>query len=191
MMDRVIDLRSDTVTLPTERMRLAMQLAEVGDSQKREDPSVNRLEAMAAEKLGKEAAIFLPSGTMSNLIAIMSHTHRGEKVIAGQLSHIINSEGDGVTSIAGLMPQIVPDQDGIPDPADVERAILLPSADSPHTTLVCLENTHNWASGAAATPAEVAAVAAVAHRHGLKVHVDGARLFNAAVALKVEAKELV
>ncbi len=153
MIDRVVDLRSDTVTLPTERMRLAMQQAEVGDSQKREDPSVNRLEAMAAEMLGKEAAIYLPSGTMSNLIAIMSHTHRGDRVVAGQLSHIVNSEGDGVTAIAGLMPQMVPDFDGIPDPADVENAIILPSGDSPHTTLVCLENTHNWASGAAATGA--------------------------------------
>ncbi len=188
---QVVDLRSDTVTQPTEKMRLAMQQAEVGDSQKSEDPTVNRLEAMAAERLGKEAAVFLPSGTMSNLIAIMSHTRRGDRVVLGQLSHIFNSEGDGITGIAGAMPQPVPDDDGVPSPSDVEKAITPPAGDAPYTTLICLENTHNWASGAVATPSQIAAIAAVARRYGLAIHVDGARLFNAAVALKIEARELV
>ncbi len=190
-MTRVVDLRSDTVTLPTERMRLAMQQAEVGDSQKDEDPSVNRLEAMAADMLGKETAVFVPSGTMSNLAAIMAHCQRGDRAVVGQLSHILNSEFDGITTIAGVMPQPVPDYDGIPTPEDVELAITPAGGGAPRTTLVCLENTHNWASGAVATPDEIGAVAAVARRYGAHVHVDGARLFNAVVALKIEARDLV
>lgn len=190
-MIRVIDLRSDTVSEPTEKMRLAMQQAEVGDSQKAEDPTVNRLEAMAAEMLGKEAAIFLPSGTMSNLIAIMCHTRRGDRVVLGRLSHILNSEGDGLTAVAGVMPQAVPDDEGIPSPADVDQAITPRSAESPYTTLICLENTHNWAGGAASTPGEIAGIAAVASRYDVPIHVDGARLFNAAVALHLEVRDLV
>jgi len=190
-MIRTVDLRSDTVTLPTERMRLAMQQAEVGDSQKDEDPSVNRLEAMSAAMLGKEAAVFVPSGTMSNLSAIMAHCQRGDRAVVGQLSHILNSEFDGITTVAGVMPQPVPDYDGIPTPEDVEQAITPAGAGAPRTTLVCLENTHNWASGAVGTPEEIGAVVAVARKYGARVHVDGARLFNAAVALRIEAKELV
>ena len=194
---RVVDLRSDTVTLPTEKMRLAMQQAEVGDSQKGEDPSVNRLQEMAAAMLGKESAVFLPSGTMSNLVAVMSHCEHGNQVVLGQLSHILNAELAGITAVAGVMPAAVPDPDGIPNPEDVETAIIPPPAQSkrsyerPYTALVCLENTHNRAGGAVATPGEINAVAAVAKKHGVPVHLDGARLFNAAVALKIDARELV
>lgn len=191
MTARLVDLRSDTVSLPNAKMRLAMQSAEVGDSQKAEDPSVNRLEALAAQMLGKEAAIFLPSGTMSNLIAIMAHCRRGDRAVVGQLSHILNSESDGITLVAGVMPQAVPDFDGIPSPADVERALTPSAGGSPYTSLICLENTHNWASGAACTPGEIAAVAEVGRRYGIPIHMDGARLFNAVVALKVEPSELV
>ena len=188
---RVVDLRSDTVTLPTEKMRLAMQQAEVGDSQKGEDPSVNRLQDMAASMLGKEDAVFLASGTASNLIDVLSHCQRGDRVVLGQLCHIYNSEMDGLAAIAGVNPKAVPDFDGIPDPKDVETAINPRSAGRPYTSLVCMENTHNWAGGAVATPEEIGAVAAVAKRHDVAVHVDGARLFNAAAALKIEARELV
>ncbi len=190
-MSRTVDLRSDTVTLPTEKMRLAMQQAEVGDSQKDEDPSVNKLERLAASMLGKEAAVFLPSGTMSNLTAILSHCQRGDRAVVGRLSHILNSEFDGITTIAGVMPQAVPDSAGIPTPDDVEEAISPAGGTTPRTTLLCLENTHNWASGAVATPAEIGSVAAVARRYDLRIHVDGARLFNAAVALGVAPEELV
>lgn len=191
MATRTVDLRSDTVTKATDKMRLAMQQAEVGDSIKGDDPSVNRLQEMSAAMLGKEAGIYLPSGTMSNLTAIMVHCRRGEEAIVGTLSHIVHGELDGVTALAGVMPKMVPDQDGIPSPADVEAAIRPRSGGRPHTALVCLENTHNWAGGAVSTPEEMGAVASVARKYGLPVHVDGARLFNAAVALKVEARELV
>ena len=191
MATRVVDLRSDTVTQPTERMRLAMQQAEVGDSQKNEDPSVNRLQEMAAAMLGKEAAVYLPSGSMSNLVAIMAHSQPGDRAVVGQLSHIYNSELDGISRVAGVMPKPVADHDGIPDPRDVEMAITPRSAGRPYTTLVCLENTHNQAGGAVATVEEMGSIIAVARKHGAAVHLDGARLFNASVALKIEAKELV
>lgn len=191
MATRVVDLRSDTVTQPTERMRLAMQRAEVGDSQKGEDPSINKLQEMAAALLGKEAGLFLPSGTMSNLVAIMAHTQRGDRIVVGQIAHCYSLEADGMTSVAGVMPVAVPDHDGIPTPQEVEAAISPRSTGRPYTSLICLENTHNRASGAVATPAEIGAIAAVARRYESPIHVDGARLFNAAVALEVDAKELV
>lgn len=191
MSTRVVDLRSDTVTLPTEKMRLAMQQAEVGDSQKGEDPSINRLQEMAAAKLGKEAAVFLPSGTMSNLAAVMSHCQRGDRVVVGQIAHVYSLEGDGMTAVAGVMPVTVPDFDGIPDPRDVEAAIFSRGSGRPHTSLILLENSHNRAGGAVATPAEVGSVAAVARKYDIPIHVDGARIFNAAAALKVDVKELV
>ncbi|MGE5620541.1 MAG: GntG family PLP-dependent aldolase [Sphingomonadaceae bacterium] len=188
---RVVDLRSDTVTLPTEKMRVAMQRAEVGDAQKGEDASVNRLEAMAAARLGKEAAVFLPSGTMSNLVAVMSHCQRGDRVVVGQISHVYSLEADGMTSVAGVMPVTVPDFDGVPDPRAVEAAIFPRTSGRPHTSLILLENTHNRACGAVVTPAEIGAVAEVARRYDVPIHVDGARIFNAAVALKVDVKDLV
>jgi len=192
MSARVVDLRSDTVTLPTERMRLAMQRAVVGDSLKQEDPSVNRLQEMAASMLGKEAAVYLPSGTMSNLTAIMTHCRRGNRAVVGREAHIMHSEMDGITALAGVMPTAVPDPEGIPDPRDVEAAITpRNSSGEPYTALVCIENTHNRMGGAVATPQEIAAVAEVAHKYDVPVHMDGARLFNAAVALKVPARELV
>lgn len=191
MASRVVDLRSDTVSQATEKMRVAMAQAEVGDSQKGEDPSVNRLQELAASILGKEATIYVPSGTMSNLVSVLAHTQRGDRVVLGQISHILGSEADGITSIAGVMPTPVPDLDGIPDPRDVEAAIFPRSGGRPYTSLVCVENTHNRASGAVATPQEIAAVAEVARRYEIPVHMDGARVFNAAVALRVNPKEVV
>jgi threonine aldolase len=191
MAERVVDLRSDTVSLATERMRLAMQQAEVGDSQKREDPSVNRLQEMAAAMLGKEAAIYVPSGTMGNLAAVLAHTQPGDRAVVGESSHLYTAESDGMTRIAGVMPQVVADADGMPAPEDVERALTPRSAGRPYTTLICIENTHNKAGGAVATPEETAEIAAIARRHGAAFHIDGARIFNAAVALKIDVKELV
>jgi threonine aldolase len=191
MARRVVDLRSDTVSLATERMRLAMQQAEVGDSQKGEDPSVNRLQEISADMLGKEAAIYVPSGTMGNLAAVMAHTQPGDRVVVGKFSHLYTAESDGMTRIAGVMPHLVSDVDGIPTPMDVEMAVTPRSAGRPYTTLISIENTHNKAGGAVATPEETAEIAAIARRHGVAFHIDGARIFNAAVALKVDVKELV
>jgi threonine aldolase len=191
MTTRVVDLRSDTLSLATDRMRLAMQQAEVGDSQKHEDPSVNRLQEMAAEMLGKEAALYIPSGTMGNLAAVLAHTQPGDRVVVGQFSHLYTAESDGMTRIAGVMPQPVSDVDGIPSPRDVEAAITPRSVGRPYTTLISIENTHNQAGGAVATPEEIEEIAAIARRHGVAFHIDGARIFNAATALELDVADLV
>ena len=186
-MPRVIDLRSDTVTLPTPVMRRAMFEAELGDDVYGEDPTVNRLEAMAAERLGKEAGLFVPSGTMANLACLLAHCQRGDEAIMGHLSHTFLFEAGGSAAVGGIHPRTVRNQpDGTLDLDEVEGAIR--SADNPHyprTRLVCLENTHNRCSGAVLSPSYMAAVRQLADRHELAVHLDGARIFNAAVALGV------
>lgn len=189
---KIIDLRSDTVTLPTPAMRRATAEAELGDDVFGEDPTVNRLEAMAARLLGKEAALLVASGTMANLVAQLTHCHRGNEVIVGSEAHILHSEVGGAAAVGGIQLRPVPnDEFGRIDPADVEATIRPPNIHFPKTGLVCLENTHNRCSGAVLTVADTAAVAAVAHRHGIPVHLDGARVFNAAVALGVPASDLV
>ncbi len=190
---RVIDLRSDTVSQPTEEMRRAMADAEVGDDVSGEDPTMNRLQERAAEMLGKEAGMFTASGTMSNLIAALTYCHRGDEVIMGDQSHMFWNECGGVSALAGAQTRVVPtDEQGRLDPADVEAAIR-PKGNIhyPPTTLVCLENTHNRCSGTALTPEDTGRVAEVAHAAGASVHMDGARIFNAAVALEVPAEALV
>jgi threonine aldolase len=190
--DRVIDLRSDTVTHPTPAMREAMYRAEVGDDVYGEDPTVNRLEAMAAERLGKEAALLLLSGTMGNLVGILAQTRSGDEVIVGEHCHIFLNEAGGAAALGGVQLYPVPSRRGVLDPQRVEAAIRDPkNLHFPRSVLVCLENTHNRDGGAPLTVADTEAVAAVAHRRGLRVHVDGARLFNAAVALGVPASRLV
>lgn len=187
-----IDLRSDTVTKPTPEMREAMAKAPVGDDVYGEDPTVNRLQGIAAERLGKEAAIFVPSGTMGNLASLLAHCGRGEEVITGDKSHTFLYEQGGMASLGGIMPHTVPNQpDGTIDLEDIEGAIRGDDAHYPRTRLICLENTHNACNGTPLTSSYVSQVADLAHHHGLKVHVDGARLFNAAVALGVDAKDLV
>ena len=184
----VIDLRSDTFTHPTATMRRAMSEAEVGDDVYMEDPTVRRLERMAAEAMGKEAALFVVSGTMGNLVAVLVQTQRGDRVVVGSEAHIYYYEGDGERRIAGVELGAIPnDERGGMDPALVREAL---EVSAPPTTLVCLENTHNRCGGAALTAAETAAVAGVARSHGARVHLDGARIFNAAVALGVPAAEL-
>ncbi|MCS7207236.1 MAG: low-specificity L-threonine aldolase [Dehalococcoidia bacterium] len=181
-----IDLRSDTVTLPTPEMRQAMAAAEVGDDVWGEDPTVNRLEAMAAERLGKEAALFTASGTMSNLLAVLTWCRRGDEIIVGDQSHMFLNEVGGASALGGVAYHPVPnDERGRLNPGDVERAIRAENIHFPRTGLVCLENTHNRCGGAVLSPEDTQAVADVAHRRDIPVHLDGARLFNAAVYLKV------
>ena len=189
----IIDLRSDTITKPTDAMRQAMAGAEVGDDVYGEDPSINRLQERAAEMLGKEAGLLMASGTMSNLVAILSHCQRGDEVVMGDQAHIFWNESAGASALAGAQIRLVPNgPQGEIDPADLQAAIRpRGNVHMPPTTLVCLENTHNRCSGGVLTPQDTRAVADVAHAAGAKVHLDGARVFNAAVTLEVPAAELV
>jgi threonine aldolase len=188
---RVVDLRSDTMTLPSAEMRRAMHDAELGDDVFGEDPTVNRVEAMAAEMLGKEAALFLLSGTMGNLVGVLAQTRRGDEMILGQHAHIFMNEGGGVVTFGGVQPYPVPERDGILQPDVVEAAIRADNVHYPRTSLVCVENTHNRACGAVWEIDQLRAVADVAHAHGLRMHMDGARVFNAAVALGRPIAEVV
>ena len=188
---KVIDLRSDTITLPTEEMRRAMYEAEVGDDVYREDPTVNRLEELAADMLGKEAALFTPSGTMSNLIAVLTHTHPGNEILLGSEAHMFWYEVGGASALGGVVMRTIPDdQNGQMNPRAVEEAIRPKNIHYPTTILLCMENTHNRCGGAVLTLEYTSAIAGLAHQHGLQVHLDGARIFNAAVALDVPASEL-
>ena len=188
---KIIDLRSDTVTLPTDEMRKAMYEAELGDDVWGEDPTTNRLEAMAAEWMGKEAALFTASGTMSNLIAVLTHTRPGDEIILGSEAHMFWYEVGGASVLGGVVMRTVPnDEEGRLAPRLVEQAIRTRNIHFPPTTLLCLENTHNRCGGAALTPEYTAEIADLAHRNGLKVHLDGARIFNAAIYLNIPAKEL-
>ena len=186
-----IDLRSDTVTLPTEAMREAMHSAPLGDDVFGEDPTVNRLEKMAAARLGKEAALLVASGTMGNITSVLTHCARGEEVILGDSSHIFLNEAGGMSALGGIFPHTIPNQpDGTFKLEDIETAIRAENIHFPRTRLICLENTHNRCYGAPLTPEYTAAVVALAKRHHLLLHLDGARIFNAAVALGVDVREL-
>jgi threonine aldolase len=187
----MIDLRSDTVTLPTSAMRRAMAEAEVGDDVYGEDPTANRLQELAAERMGKEAGLFVVSGTMANLVAILTHCGRGDEIILGSKSHTFLYEAGGSASLGGVHHYAVSNQpDGTLRLTDIEAAIRPDNAHCPRTRLVCLENTHNRCGGAVLTPEYTDALCDLAHRRGLHVHLDGARVFNAAVALKVDVREL-
>jgi threonine aldolase len=190
---RTIDLRSDTVTLPSPSMRQAMANAEMGDDLLGDDPTTRRLEAMAAERMGKEAAIFVASGTMGNLVSLLTHcTGRGEEVIAGHMAHILQSEVGGGAGVAGVQLRTAHnDERGRLDIGEIRSLIRGGESASPTTKLVCLENTHNFCNGAALPASYVSEVAAVAREHGMALHVDGARIFNAAIALETMPAELV
>jgi len=189
---KAIDLRSDTVTLPTPEMREAMYRAELGDDVYGEDPTVNRLQEMAAERMGKEAALFVASGTMGNLVCLLTHCGRGDEAIMGHLAHSFLFEAGGSAAVGGIHPHTVPNQpDGTILLEDIEAAIRPDNEHYPRSRLVCLENTHNRCGGAVLTPQYTSAVCELAHAHGLSVHLDGARIFNAAIALGVDVKELV
>ena len=189
---KIIDLRSDTVTHPTPAMREAMYRAEVGDDVFGEDPTVNRLEEMAAERLGKEAALFVVSGTMGNLVALLTHCGRGDEVIVGNRSHTYLFEQGGMAALGGITPWPILNQpDGTLRLEDIEGAIRGDNVHFPRTRLVCLENTHNMCNGTSLTVEYTAQVARLAHSRGLRVHLDGARVFNAAAALGVDARDVV
>lgn len=188
---KTIDLRSDTVTHPTDEMRQAMHKAEVGDDVFGEDPTVNRLEELAAQRMGKEAALFTPSGTMSNLLAVLSQTKHGDEIILGSEAHIFWNEVGGAAALGGVVMRTVQNKaDGTMDIAAVETAIRSQNIHYPPTTLLCLENTHNRCGGAVLTAEYMAEICGTAHAHGLKVHLDGARIFNAEAALGIPAAVL-
>ena len=190
---RTVDLRSDTVTKPTPAMREAMAKAEVGDDVMGEDPTINRLQEMAAERLGKEAGIFVPSGTMGNLVAILAHCNRGDEAIMGKRGHTFLFEAGGMSALGGVMAAQIPNQpDGtllLDDIRDALRDIGDPH--HPISKLVILENTQNRCGGVVLTPEYTRSVADLAHENNLKLHIDGARIFNAAVALGVPASSVV
>jgi threonine aldolase len=189
VVDNVIDLRSDTVTRPTAEMRAAMAAAEVGDDVYGDDPTVNRLQDIAAERLGFEAALFAPSGTQANLIALMAHCQRGDEYIVGQRAHTYLNEGGGAAVLGSIQPQPVAHKaDGSLDPVAVEQVIKIDgNIHHARSRLICLENTIN---GKVVPLANLTAMRAVADRHGLALHLDGARIFNAAVKLGVDVRAI-
>ena len=181
-----IDLRSDTVTLPTNEMRKAMKNANVGDDVYQEDPTVNRLEELAAKKLEKEAALFVPSGTMGNLIAVLTHCQRGDEVILETDSHIYYYEVGGLSAIAGVVPRLIAGNKGVLNPDDIKKELREENLHYPKTTLLCVENTHNRAGGTITSPKVIKEICQLAHQRNIKVHLDGARIFNAAIALNIK-----
>ncbi len=185
-----VDLRSDTFTQPTAAMREAMARAEVGDDVWGEDPTVNRLEAMAAARVGKEAAVLVTSGTMGNLLAVAVHTRPGQEVIVEAQAHIPSAEAAGSAVVAGVQLACVPTPDGVLRPEQIRAAMREDDPHDPPTGLVCLENTHTTHGGTVYTPAATSAAAGAAHALGLRVHLDGARVFNAAVALGCDVRAL-
>lgn len=188
-MQKFIDLRSDTVTLPTDEMREAMRNAEVGDDVYHDDPTVNRLEAMAADMMGKEAAMYVPSGTMGNQVCIMTHTQPGNEIIASPANHVIHYEGGAAARISGVGYALADNPNNFLYPADIRR-LARPAGDPhfPRTALVCLENP--LCNGNVVPLADLKAAADTAHGLGIKVHLDGARIFNAALALGVKAADI-
>lgn len=187
----IVDLRSDTITKPTPSMWNAMATAEVGDDVFGEDPTVNRLEALAAERLGKEAGLYVTSGTMANLVCQLSHCGRGDEMILGDQAHIFYYEQGGSSAVGSIHPRTVPNQpDGKLRIEDIEAAIRPDNVHFPVTRLVVLENTHNRCNGAPLDRSYLQSVRSLADKYGLKIHMDGARLFNAAIALNIPAADL-
>ena len=190
MIDKIIDLRSDTVTKPSPAMRRAMAEAEVGDDVYIEDPTVNRLQARAAEIFGREAGLFVPSGSMGNLVCIMAQAMRGQEVICEAAGHVYNYEMASMSALGGVLPRVIPTTDGILSWEQISPAIREKAYYRPQTALVALENTHNMAGGTV-YPSRVAhEICDKAHDAGLRVHLDGARVFNAAVYLGENVAEI-
>ncbi|MFB6119272.1 threonine aldolase family protein [Halosegnis sp.] len=187
-----MDFRSDTVTRPSEAMREAARDADVGDDVYAEDPTVNELERRAADVVGTEAALYVPSGTMGNQVAIRTHTDRGDELLCEVESHVYKWELGGIAQHSGVQARTVAgDERGVITPEQVHEGYVPESGHRPGTSLLCLENTHNSKGGTAIAPENIAAAAAAAREHNLAVHLDGARLFNAAAALGVDASALV
>ena len=191
-MQKIIDIRSDTKTKPTRAMYQAMLKAELGDEQNNEDPSVLKLQEMAAKILGKEeAGLFVSSGTMGNLVALMTHAQPGDSVIVESGCHMLRCEVGGISAVAGLMVEMIKGIQGVPDLEELENAIMVEGRLFPTTKLICLENTHNSAGGTCISPQQLKGIRTIADKYGIKIHIDGARIFNAAVALNVEPEKLV
>jgi threonine aldolase len=186
---KIIDLRSDTVTQPTPEMREAMARAEVGDDVYGEDPTVSRLEALAAERLGHEAGLFVTSGTQGNQVSVMAHTRRGDEVILEESCHIYNSEVAGLAALSSLMPRPLRGTNGILDPEDVRRAIRPVNVHYARTGLICIESTSNRGGGTYYPLETVAEIGRIGREAGIPVHIDGARIFNAQVASGLPAAE--
>lgn len=186
----MINLRSDTVSKPTEAMRQAMAQAEVGDDYYRDDPTVIALEEKAADLFGKESAMMVFSATMSNVVSVLSHTRRGQSIILEERSHIYNNEGGFLSAFGGLTPRTIRGDRGRMVPEQVEAAVFPDAVLHPQTSLLCLENTHNHAGGTCLSLAQTETLAGTAREHGLKVHLDGARIFNSAVAQGLTVKAL-
>lgn len=191
-MDRAVhvDLRRDTITLPTNEMREAAFRARLGDSVYGEDVAQNDLEEYAARKTGKEGALFVPSGTMGNLVSLLSHTGRGDEIIVEENAHIRTSETGGAGFVGGLMIKTVYGPNGIPDPEDVKRAIRKDDIHYPRTSLICVEAPHHKYGGIVPPVQTLAAVYEVARMHGIPVHLDGARIFNACAYLGIDVREI-
>jgi threonine aldolase len=187
---RIVDLRSDTFTLPTKEMMDAIQKAELGDDVFGEDPTVNKLEKLAAEKVGKEKSLFVTSGTQANIVSLLSQTHHGDEVILGSQSHIYLYEVGAMAALGGLMAHPLRGNGAVLDPLDVKNAIRGENIHFPHTRLLCLENTHNNSGGTVITPDQIQALADVVKPHTIRMHLDGARVFNAAIALKTDVKKI-
>jgi threonine aldolase len=186
------DLRSDTVTKPTPEMREAMAEAEVGDDVYMDDPTVNKLQEKAAEMLGKEDSLFVPSGTMGNLLALLAHCQRGDEVIVGDKSHIYVNEAGGMSALGGIHPRPIKNQaDGSLALDDILASIQTVDVHHTITRLICLENTQNICGGVALSAEYTQQVGEIARENNLSLHIDGARIFNAAAALNVDVKELV
>jgi len=187
---RIVDLRSDTFTLPTEEMMEAIQHAELGDDVFGEDPTVNALEKLAAETVGKEKSLFVTSGTQANVVSLLSQTHHGDEVILESQSHIFLYEVGAMASLGGLMAHPVQGRGAVLHPQDVEKAIRGENIHFPHTRLLCLENTHNNSGGTVITPEEIQALADTVKPRDIRIHLDGARVFNAATALNTDVKKI-
>lgn len=185
-----IELRSDTLTLPTDEMREAMSRAEVGDDVYGEDPTVRRLEESSARKVGKEAALFVPSGTMGNLLAVMTHCRRGDEIVLESECHIYYYEVGGLSAVAGVVPRLVKGRNGILDPDSIAAAIREANIHYAPTACLSIENTHNRGGGTVTSVSEMAALRQVADGRRLAVHLDGARIFNAALALGAPVQEI-
>lgn len=187
---RIIDLRSDTVTLPTEEMRKAMANAEVGDDVYGEDPTVKKLEERAAQIMGKEAGLFVPTGTMGNQIAVMTHTKRGDEIILEEKAHIFYYEVGGIAALSGVQARTLKGYYGALDPSEVEKSIRTGDIHEPRTSLICLENTHNKAGGTVIPLEIMKQIKEIGEKYNIPIHLDGARIFNAATALRVDVKEI-